>query len=264
MALSSRDCVEGRPTMTRIISLIFALSITFGLASGAFADEAADKAFYDAFELLKAKKADAAIVKFDQGLKTDPSNATARFYLGEAHYAAGHPKRARSNWQRALNSAPNSEWAPQARQRLSAAEKIIRAPTAGTRAARSEKPTESTDEIFMLLCEPIESTLEHTPLFELRSFRVTIDLKNGIYMREEWRRNLANDDKINELEGYDDNVITLWKFSHNMAAGDEYIDRRSGKYEFNILSASDDIGESGNFYAQCHKVKLIPLPSKQF
>ena len=68
---ASRAIVQSRvsqrsSTMMRIIFLMLAICVIFGLASGAFADEAADKAFYDAFELLKAKKADAAIVKFDR------------------------------------------------------------------------------------------------------------------------------------------------------------------------------------------------------
>jgi tetratricopeptide (TPR) repeat protein len=99
---------------------LLAFCLALAVCQGAAANEVSEGMFHDGFELLKAKKWEEAIKKFEQGLKIDPDNATARFYLGEAHHGARHPQRARSNWQRALDADPEAEWAPQARKRLAA------------------------------------------------------------------------------------------------------------------------------------------------
>jgi TolA-binding protein len=78
--------------MQWLIKSLFVSCLALTLCHGAAANEASERAFYDGFELLKAKKWDQAIKKFEQGLKIDPDNATARFYLGEAHHGARHPQ----------------------------------------------------------------------------------------------------------------------------------------------------------------------------
>jgi tetratricopeptide (TPR) repeat protein len=93
------------------------------------ADDAA-QLFYEAFEALKADRAQEAVDKFREGLKLDPSNATAQFYLGEAYHVVGAPKRARKQWQTALDMPPNSEWADEARNRLAATQKTTEGSTA--------------------------------------------------------------------------------------------------------------------------------------
>jgi hypothetical protein len=51
------------------------------------ADSPGREMFADGFVLLKAGKPKEAAVKFESGLKLDPNNALAYFYLGEAYSA---------------------------------------------------------------------------------------------------------------------------------------------------------------------------------
>ena len=74
--------------------------------------------FFDGYELLKEGKAKEAIVKFEQGLETEPNNALARFYLGEAYFTAGQKDKASEQLRKSLELDANSQVAEQARKRL--------------------------------------------------------------------------------------------------------------------------------------------------
>ncbi len=78
----------------------------------------AQQLFYEGFELLKGGQAKEAAAKFEQGLKKDPSNATALHYLGEAYLAQGKKRQAKQRFQASLDADPNSAVAPAARARL--------------------------------------------------------------------------------------------------------------------------------------------------
>jgi tetratricopeptide (TPR) repeat protein len=77
--------------------------------------------FFDAFELLRAGKAQEAVGKFEQGLAQDPQNATARFYLGEAYRALGDDAKARTQYQASLEAEADSAVAGEAKARLAEA-----------------------------------------------------------------------------------------------------------------------------------------------
>ena len=99
--------------------LLFATLVAFA-AAGASAQDA-QQLFAEGFELLGQNKAVQAAAKFERGLKSDPNNAMARFYLGEAYLATGEGEKARSQWGKSLESDPKSEVAVAARKRLTEA-----------------------------------------------------------------------------------------------------------------------------------------------
>lgn len=74
--------------------------------------------FYDGYEMLKAGRAQEAAAKFEQGLKSDPKNATALYYLGEAYSQLGKKQQAQERYQASLTADPKSAVAGQALQRL--------------------------------------------------------------------------------------------------------------------------------------------------
>lgn len=82
------------------------------------ANVAAQKLFADGYELLKAGEAKQASAKFESGLKLDPKNALAYFYLGEAYNVQNERDKARKAYQQSLAIDPNSRVAADARQRV--------------------------------------------------------------------------------------------------------------------------------------------------
>lgn len=78
----------------------------------------AKQLFFDGFELLKYGKAKEAVAKFEDGLKAEPNNAVARYYLGEAYFTAGQKDKAREQLRESLALEPNSPVAENARKRL--------------------------------------------------------------------------------------------------------------------------------------------------
>lgn len=93
------------------------IAIFLSLAAFASAQNA-QKDFFEAFELLKDGKAKEAVAKFETGLKADPSNATARYYLGEAYTAIGQKDKAKEQLNKSLELSPNGPVAQDARKRL--------------------------------------------------------------------------------------------------------------------------------------------------
>lgn len=124
------------------------------LAAGAAlaADSPARKTFAEAFELLRAGDARAASARFESGLKLDPNNALAYFYLAEAYNARNEPERARKAYYQSLAIDPNSEVAAQAQQRasvLAGSATMVAKPSTGTWSPRPQiaapLPTASAD-----------------------------------------------------------------------------------------------------------------------
>lgn len=60
--------------------------------------------FYDGFELLKSGKAQEAAAKFEAGLESDPKNASALYYLGEAYRQQGKDQEAQARFQASLDA----------------------------------------------------------------------------------------------------------------------------------------------------------------
>lgn len=93
-----------------------AITVLFGSAVLSWGQDAAEL-FFQGYELLEQGKASEAAAKFEEGLKTEPNNATARYYLGEAYVSVGQNK-AREQMRKSLDLDANSQVAGPARKRL--------------------------------------------------------------------------------------------------------------------------------------------------
>ena len=80
----------------------------------------AQQLFYDGFEAYQANRLTDAIRLYEQGLRQEPSNALAAFYLGEAYAKTGNSTKAQEWYAASLAADPQSTVAAQARERLAA------------------------------------------------------------------------------------------------------------------------------------------------
>ncbi len=101
------------------------MQATSAALSQAARDEAASF-FKVAFDLYQGGEFDAAVATFTRGLKIDPANALANFYLAESYRAAKKAKEARPYYENAVAFAPGTKEAFIAEARL--AEKVEEAP----------------------------------------------------------------------------------------------------------------------------------------
>ena len=86
---------------------------------GASADETIPREiFAQGFYLLQHGQASKAVDKFEQGLKVDPNNAEAHYYLGEAYQALSRDDLAKEHYESSLLIDAHSEVADYARKRL--------------------------------------------------------------------------------------------------------------------------------------------------
>ncbi len=81
-------------------------------AAGAQTDFAAG------FDLIKSGKVKEAAARFEAGLKNDPDNAMATFYLGEAYLALKQADKAKAQYEKALKLDPFGATAKDANERL--------------------------------------------------------------------------------------------------------------------------------------------------
>jgi tetratricopeptide (TPR) repeat protein len=88
----------------------------------------AQQLFYDGFEAYKANRFTDAIRLFEQGLRQDPTNALAAFYLGEAYTKTSNQAKAREWYAASLAADPQSAVAAQARERVAAAQRGAASP----------------------------------------------------------------------------------------------------------------------------------------
>src|SRR4051794_10057799 len=106
---------------TRRLLLVVSLATLLGASPLARAAEAdAQQLFYDGYELLTRGKAEEAAARFEAGLKLEPTNAQAQFYLGHAYEALGQPERARRAYEAAIAADTKGTVAAQARKMLKA------------------------------------------------------------------------------------------------------------------------------------------------
>lgn len=72
----------------------------------------------DGAALLTAGKAEEAAALFEQLLASEPGNAHARYWLGEAYLALGQKNKARAAFAASIKADPNHQFAVDARIRL--------------------------------------------------------------------------------------------------------------------------------------------------
>jgi tetratricopeptide (TPR) repeat protein len=78
----------------------------------------AQAAFSEGFELLKAGRHSEAVLRFESGLKLEPKNATAWFYLGEARLRMGADIAAANAYKKSLELDANGQVSEAARARV--------------------------------------------------------------------------------------------------------------------------------------------------
>lgn len=74
--------------------------------------------FSEAFRLFQQGDFSAAALRFDDGLKVDPANAAAHFYLAETYTRLEKPDLARRHYRLVIDFAPESKESSEARARL--------------------------------------------------------------------------------------------------------------------------------------------------
>jgi len=97
------------------------LAIVLGLTwvdDGARAQADAQQLFFEGFDLLKNGKVREAAAILEDGLRLEPDNALAHFYLAESYLALGQTDEARSHYRESLRLEPLSNFSEQAKQRL--------------------------------------------------------------------------------------------------------------------------------------------------
>jgi TonB family protein len=97
--------------------VVFLLSGLWG--STACNAQASDSLFAAGYELIRAGDPKAAVAKFETGLKADPNNALAHYYLGKAYLALGRSGEARAQFRKSLRLDPNGSVSGPAREELS-------------------------------------------------------------------------------------------------------------------------------------------------
>lgn len=103
--------------------------------------------FAAGFELIKAGELQAAVAKFQTGLKVEPTNALAHFYLAEAYRGLQRIDEAKSHYQKSLDLDPSGPVAQDAKARLAQlvpgkADRVTSSETAagGSQAGKSAEP----------------------------------------------------------------------------------------------------------------------------
>ena len=102
---------------TRPVRLIVA-AMMLGCWTAGWGQGDARKLFFDGYELLKEGKARESVPKFEEGLRANPNNALARYFLGEALFALGQREKAREQLRQSLDLDPHSQVADDVRRRL--------------------------------------------------------------------------------------------------------------------------------------------------
>src|SRR3569623_1000 len=98
--------------ITAVLIILSVLFSTFTEASTAQQD------FSQGFELIRAGKPKEATAKFEHGLKTEPNNALAHFYLAEAYFGQKQNDMSKAHNQKSLEIDPSGPVAQDAKYRL--------------------------------------------------------------------------------------------------------------------------------------------------
>ncbi len=152
----------------------------------------ANQLFAKGFEALKAGNATDATKAFEAGLKKDPKNALAWFYLGEAKLASS-PKEAASDYKKSLALDPTSRVADAAKARLDA---LNGSPSAASPSTAKAKPDAEKDPASITLDSGITlADWEQFAVNELKEHRQDKVLKQGAVYRNNYG-NVAHLDGI--------------------------------------------------------------------
>src|ERR1700758_5153469 len=160
------------------LGLSFALCLAMVIARA----DTPQTLFADGFELLKTGKAKEAAAKFEAGLKSDPRNALAHYYLGEAYFRLQRNAEAIDQFQRSLGLDPASSVAKNAQAHLSqlsastetnGAEANIGHISSQSPASPAVAPKAPT--LIRLACR-VESTRDHQKM----EYKISFDPVEGI------------------------------------------------------------------------------------
>lgn len=94
--------------------------LSAGVTGNVIAQNAPSDHFREGYELLQRYDTQRAIERFEQGLKIEPTNALAHFYLGEALSLSARTEEAREHYEQSLKLDSNSDVAELARKKLQA------------------------------------------------------------------------------------------------------------------------------------------------
>jgi formylglycine-generating enzyme required for sulfatase activity len=107
-----------------VVSVLGGAAVAFNAVtapSAAAQESVAGPVLKEAYDLHQARRFPEASAKFEQGLRMNPSRSQAAvgFYLlGDSYQQMGEINKARPNFEASLQADPNSQVAPQARDRL--------------------------------------------------------------------------------------------------------------------------------------------------
>ena len=101
---------------------LFLFALIVSLAGGITANVAAQNDpsdyFREGYELLQRKEVQRAIERFEQGLKSEPNNALAHFYLAEAYLQLRQNDKAKIHYKKSLQLDPNGDMSSKTKDRL--------------------------------------------------------------------------------------------------------------------------------------------------
>jgi TPR repeat protein len=100
-----------------LVGLMLVHLIAFGQQSGG--RDQAEKLFSEGYALFRTDRFEEARLKFVEGLRVDPDNATAHLLLAETYLELGNAAAADGHFRQVLSLAPTSPEANKARSRLS-------------------------------------------------------------------------------------------------------------------------------------------------
>ena len=100
-------------------SVLF-IFLSAGVTGNVLAQNAPSDHFREGYELLQRYDTQRAIERFEQGLKIEPTNALAHYYLAEALWLTARTEEAREHYEQSLKLDANSDVAELARKKLQA------------------------------------------------------------------------------------------------------------------------------------------------
>src|SRR5262245_42041239 len=112
--------------------------VALGVTAAGAQENVAGPVLKDAYDLYQAGKLNEASEKFEQGLRMNPTRSQAAvgfFMLGETYRGMGDSFKAKANYEASLQADPNSQVAPQAKERLDSVASAAPPPGSGMQGA---------------------------------------------------------------------------------------------------------------------------------
>lgn len=126
-----------------LVALVLALALSMATPLRA-ADGPGQKLFFEAYELQSTGQLPAAAAKYEAGLKVEPKNAAAHYFVGEIYVRLGRAGPARSHLNQALKLEPQGQYAARAQEQLAA----LTSGTSNTGGATSAPVSTSAGTVF--------------------------------------------------------------------------------------------------------------------